>query len=301
MKQLLMPRRLITISCMNKTHYNPSRRPNRPPRPERPQRPDRTPPSLMPTTLWDFPAQNYGGSRQGDTAYVGATPSYVVWNMVERYSQPGDLVVDPMAGSGTTLDVARDLGRKALAYDLVPRRQDIFRADCRKLPLEDGKAALVFVDPPYSTHIEYSADSRCIGKLDAEGSEYYEAMALALAEINRILKPGGYLGLYVSDSFVKGKGFFPIGFELFSLMREHFLAVDIISVVRHNKTLAMGNYRKAALDGNFYLRGFNYLFIMQKPVAARPAQRAGKGSRPKNAGRSAKTRQGGNAHPRKRS
>ena len=256
----------------------------------------------MPTTLWDFPAQNYGGSRQGDTAYVGATPSYVIWNMVERYSRPGDLVVDPMAGSGTTLDVARDLGRKALAYDLVPRRQDIFRADCRTLPLEDGKAALVFVDPPYSTHVEYSDDPRCIGKLDAEGPEYYEAMALALAEINRILKPGGYLGLYVSDSFVKGKGFFPIGFELFGIMREHFIPIDVISVVRHNKTLAMGNYRKAALDGNFYLRGFNYLFIMRKPEAVRPAApRAGraKTSHQHNPGRRGKAKPGGRPHPRK--
>jgi adenine-specific DNA-methyltransferase len=39
--------------------------------------------------------------------------------------------------------------------------------------------------------------------------------------------------------------------------------------------LEMGNYRKAADEGNFYLRGFNYLFIMKKPGAAP----AGKGSR----------------------
>ena len=42
------------------------------------------------------------------------------------------------------------------------------------------------------------------------------------------------------------------------------LDVEIVSVVRHNKTLEMGNYRKAADEGNFFLRGFNYLFIMRK-------------------------------------
>jgi hypothetical protein len=47
-----------------------------------------------------------------------------------------------------------------------------------------------------------------------------------------------------------------------------FAPTDIISVVRHNKTLKMGNYRKAADEGNFFLRGFNYLFIMRKPVEA---------------------------------
>ena len=74
------------------------------------------------------------------------------------------------------------------------------------------------------------------------------------------------MGLYVSDSIVKDKGFYPIGFELFDRLRKVGLEpVDIVSVVRHNKTLEMGNYRKAAEEGNFFLRGFNYLFIMRKP------------------------------------
>ena len=57
-------------------------------------------------------------------------------------------------------------------------------------------------------------------------------------------------------------------------MREFFTPIDIIAVVRHNKTLQMGNYRKAADEGNFYLRGFNYLFIMQKPEAPKPEKKA---------------------------
>lgn len=243
----------------------------------------------MPTTLWDFPAQNYGGTKQGSTAYAGATPSYVIWNLVERYSKPGDLVVDPMAGSGTTLDVARDLGRKALGYDLAPSRPDIFRADCRKLPLEDAKARLVFVDPPYSTHLEYSDDPRCIGKLDAADPEYYAAMRDAVGEMFRILKPGGFLGLYVSDSYVKGKGFYPIGFELFAILRERFTPVDVIAVVRHNKTLEMGNYRRAAEEGNFFLRGFNYLFIMGKPAPAISAKGSGKPGKIRRKGKGGST------------
>ncbi len=233
-------------------------------RPARPDRPNEVAPRIEATTLWDFPAQNYGGKKQGSTAYVGATPSYVIWNLLERYTKPKELVVDPMAGSGTTLDVARELGRKALGYDLNPTRPDIFRVDSRKLPLEDGKAAFVFIDPPYSTHVDYSDDPRCIGKLDAAESGYYDAMRQVIHEIHRVLLPGRHMALYVSDSFVKGKGFFPIGFGLFAIMQEYFTPVDIIAVTRHNKTLEMGNYRKAAIEGNFFLRGFNYLFIMQK-------------------------------------
>jgi adenine-specific DNA-methyltransferase len=219
---------------------------------------------IQPTTLWDYPSQDYGDAPQGRPGYKGATPSYIIWNLLQRYTKPKDLVIDPCAGSGTTLDVARDLDRRALGYDLNPARKDIFRVDARKLPLEDEKADFVFIDPPYSNHLEYSRDPRCIGKLDAAGPEYYRAMEQVIGEIHRILRPGRYMGLYVSDSYVKGKGFFPIGFELFGLLRKKLEPIDVIAVVRHNKTLEMGNYRAAAEDGNFYLRGFNYLFVMRK-------------------------------------
>jgi adenine-specific DNA-methyltransferase len=224
-------------------------------------------PPLRPqvTTLWDYPSQDYGDAHQGLPGYKGATPSYIIWNLLQRYTKEKDLVVDCFAGSGTTLDVARDLGRKALGYDVHPARKDIFRVDARKLPPElTGKVDLVFIDPPYGTHLDYGDDPRDIGKLDAAGAEYYEAMEQVFKEIARVLKPGGHMGLYVSDSYVHGKGFYPIGFELFQRLRKYLEPVDIVSVVRRNKTLEMGNYRKAADEGNFFLRGFNYLFIMKK-------------------------------------
>ena len=222
------------------------------------------PPRRQVTTLWDHPSQHYGNALQGDPDYVGATPSYIIWNLLDRYTLPGDLVVDPMCGGGTTLDVARDLDRRALGYDLNPTRQDIFRVDARALPTETATADFVFIDPPYSTHIRYSDDPRCIGKLKA-GAEYYKSLEQVISEIHRILKPDRYMALYVSDSFEKDKAFHPIGFELFQRLRARFEPVDIITVTRRNKTLQMGNYRKAADEGNFYLRGFNYLFIMYKP------------------------------------
>lgn len=235
---------------------------------------------MFTSTLWEYPSQHYtsatGKVMQGDKDYIGATPSWVIWQLLTRYTRENDLVLDPFCGSGTTIDVARDLNRKALGYDLTPRRPDIFKADARKLPVEDGKVDFLFMDPPYGAHIKYSEDGSDIGHLDVHDDEgrvrYFDAMDGAFKEARRVLKNRRYFGLYVSDSYKKPKGeggnsrsgFVPIGFELFRLLCAYFQPVDIISVVRHNQKLQRGNWHKAAEEGNFFLRGFNYLFIMKK-------------------------------------
>jgi DNA modification methylase len=217
------------------------------------------------TTLWEYPSQHYGDEEQGSKTYKGATPSYVIWNVVHRFSAPDDTVVDPFCGSGTTLDVCRDLGRKGIGFDVAPARDDVKNADARSLPLKNGSVDLVFMDPPYADNLEYSDDPRCIGKLKADG-RYQRAMRMALKEAARVLKAQKVLAIYVCDIFKKGKTFHPLGFELFQIAREEkFEAIDIVAVVRHNRTLEMGNYRKAADEQGFFLRGFNYLLLLRKP------------------------------------
>jgi DNA modification methylase len=226
---------------------------------------------LQTTTLWEYPSQHYGAGMQGDKGYKGATPSYVIWNLLQRYTRPGDVIVDPMCGSGTTVDVAADLGRKGVGFDIAPYRPDIKQADARKIPLKSESVDFVFVDPPYSTHLKYSGHPQCIGELDAADPVYYEAMGQAIGEMWRILKNRRYMALYVSDSWKKGEPFQPIGFDLFALLRQKFKPIDIVAVVRHNKTLKKGHWHKSAMEGNYYLRGFNYLFIMKKEEAEKPA------------------------------
>lgn len=225
-------------------------------------------PKLVPqvTTLWDYPSQHYGDREQGSKDYRGATPSYVVWNVLHRYTAPGELVVDPFCGSGTTLDVAKDLGRTARGFDVSPTRPDIENADARSLPLKNDAVDLVFMDPPYADNLDYSDDPRCIGKLKADG-RYQRAMRLVVKEAHRVLRPGKVLAIYVSDVLhaQRGRVFYPLGHELFAAcLEEKMLPVDWVAVTRRNKTLQMGNYRKAADEGGFFLRGFNHLLLLRK-------------------------------------
>jgi DNA modification methylase len=203
----------------------------------------------------------------GDPRFAGRTPAYVVWNLLERYTRPNDLVVDPFCGGATTLDVARSMGRRALGFDVAPTRDEVTRADARDLPLEDSCADFVFMDPPYSTHIEYSKRGECIGKLDAFEPGYFDALDAAFAEAHRCLRDRRYLAVFASDTFKKGKGFVGIGAELYRLLARRFRPVDHVAVVRGNRKLEKPAFHRAAAEQNFFLRGFNHLLIFKKELA----------------------------------
>jgi DNA modification methylase len=223
-------------------------------------------PQMQSTTLWDFPRQSYGNTPKGNNKYAGVTPAELVWNMVWRYTEPGDLVVDPMCGSGTTLDVCREEGRKAICYDVSPPvyRKDIIKNDARKIPLPDNYADLVFIDSPYGDNIKYNEEPECIGSISSEKEEFYDELEKVIKESYRILKPGKVLGWLIGDQWVKKK-FTPVGFLLYSRMSKYFDTVDIICITRRNQSSNTGIWANRARRFNFYLRGFKYLFIMRKP------------------------------------
>jgi modification methylase len=97
---------------------------------------------------------------------------------IETYSEPGDLVLDPMCGIGTTLVEAIHTGRQALGVELEPRWVKLARAnikhanhqgaasaahvitgDARRLPRllttrpESRPVDLILTSPPYACQI----------------------------------------------------------------------------------------------------------------------------------------------------
>ena len=224
-------------------------------------------PQMQSTTLWDFPRQSYGSIKKGNNKYAGVTPAELIWNLVWRYTEPGDLVVDPMCGSGTTIDVCKEEGRRAECFDISPPpyRKDIVKNDARKIPLPDNHADLVFIDSPYGDNIRYNDETNCIGKISSETEEFYDELEKVIKESYRILKPGKVLGWLIGDQWVKKK-FTPVGFLLYARMTKYFDTVEIVCITRRNQSSNTGIWANRARRFNFYLRGFKYLFIMRKPL-----------------------------------
>lgn len=184
--------------------------------------------------------------------------------MLKRYTKEGDLIVDPMCGSGTTIDVAKELNRLVIGYDLNPYRDDIIQNDSRKIPLENNCVDFVFIDPPYSDNIKYSDHTDDIGRISCEKEEFFNELEKVAKEIFRILKPAKVMAWLIGDHWKKKSGFIPVGFKIYQMLTKYFETIDIICVVRRNQTSNTPLWHERAKEFNFFLRGFKYLFIMKK-------------------------------------
>jgi len=221
-------------------------------------------PPFETTTLWDYPRQSYGEKPKGNYKFQGVTPAFIIYNLIQRYTKPGDLVVDPMAGSGTTIDVCEEEGRRVIGYDINPKHPKVIYNDSRKIPLEDNSVDMVFIDSPYGDNVNYSDNPADIGKISAEDEKFYEELEKVAKEIYRILKPEKVMGWLIGDQWVKRK-FTPVGFKVYNMLTKYFEPIDIISVVRRGQSSHTGVWHYRAKKFNFFLRGFKYLIIVKKP------------------------------------
>lgn len=220
-------------------------------------------PMLEATTFWDFPRQSYGSTPKGNNKYAGVTPALIIYNLIWRYTDPGALVVDPMCGSGTTIDVCREEKRRAIGYDITPVRSDIIQNDARKIPLENDSVDMVFIDSPYGDNVRYSDHPDNIGNISSESEKFYDELEKVMSESHRILKEGKVLGWLIGDQWVKQR-FTPVGFMIYNCLCKYFEPVDIICVNRRGQSSHTGPWFNRARRFNFYLRGFKYLIIVRK-------------------------------------
>lgn len=168
--------------------------------------------------------------RFGKSNFKGRLPGQVVANALFYYTEPGAVVVDPFAGSGTLGDVIDVLpyfgNRKYKMYDIEPVDPRITRHDTLKMgiPEESESVDYVFLDPPSEF---YSAKS-------PDGTELEPSVALAdfllkfkglVRESHRVLKTGGKVSVIVEPAFTS-KGYLDFPFELTKLfVEQNFIAI----------------------------------------------------------------------------
>lgn len=161
---------------------------------------------LILSTLWDVgPRKNYAG----DPLFHGNSPTQIVEQCVLRLSKKNDLIVDPMAGSGTILDVCKLLDRQYIGYDLNPPtgRRDIIKNNSERIPLNNNSVDMIFLHPPYWNLINYSKMKEDLSNCGLE--DFYKRMKNVVNECYRVLKPNKFFCILVGDLIKKGR-FIPL-------------------------------------------------------------------------------------------
>ena len=79
----------------------------------------------LPTDVWWHTIVSPTGREK--TGYATQKPVGILRRIIAASSAPGDWVLDPFAGSGTTGEAARALGRRFVLIDANPDAVDVMR------------------------------------------------------------------------------------------------------------------------------------------------------------------------------
>jgi len=109
-------------------------------------RPQDLPEGFQPNEdTWYFP-RVCGTFRERQGFHGCQMPEQLLGRIIRACSRPGELVVDPFAGSGTTLAVAKKLGRRFLGFEISPQYTEKIRERLARIqegdPLEGSSDPL---------------------------------------------------------------------------------------------------------------------------------------------------------------
>lgn len=237
-------------------------------------------------TVWSFPDRGDWATHHGN--YRGNWSPYIPRNVILKYTQEGEVVLDQMCGSGTTLVECRLLGRHGIGVDInrdsimvtrdrlnfafAPRLDnsppespiETYVGDARNLNLiADSSIDLVATHPPYAGIIQYS-DHHTEGDLSSLKLEDYLTEMHAVAfEAYRVIKPGGHCAILIGDTR-KHLHYIPISYRVLQVFLDvnFILREDIIKLQWKTKT-TRERWRGASYT--FYKIAHEHLFIFRKP------------------------------------
>ncbi|MCZ7383925.1 MAG: DNA methyltransferase [Candidatus Methanoperedens sp.] len=247
------------------------------------------------TTVWSFPDRGDWATHVGN--YRGNWSPYIPRNLILRYTAPGELVLDQMAGSGTTLVECKLLGRRAVGVDINPDAVMVARnrldfaytpldadyqapeiktyvGDARSLDLIESESVdLIATHPPYASIIPYSHNRE--GDLSSVHNiaEFAAEMSRVAQECMRVLKHGKHCAILMGDSR-RSKHFVPITPRvLMSFLEAGFiLREDIIKLQWKMKSTREKWFGKKY---DFYLIGHEHLYVFRKPDAGEKTAKFG--------------------------
>ena len=155
-------------------------------------------------------------------------------SVIARTTQPGDLVLDPFAGYGTTLAVAERLGRRAIGVELIPAHAALCRSrvtpsvrvvegDARRLlELVDEPVDLALTSPPYMAGAGHP-ENPLTGYTTTDGdyATYLRELGWVFRQVAELVRPGARLVVNVANVVGTDGRTTPLASDLAAVIAEH--------------------------------------------------------------------------------
>lgn len=243
-------------------------------------------------SVWSF--RQRGNWATHDGRYRGNWSPYIPRNVILKYSQPGDIVLDFFVGGGTTAIEAKLLGRRCIARDINPAavalaldnlnfhvplglsegpvyEPQVAVGDARDLSdIPDSSVDLICAHPPYAGIIGYSvAAEGDLSQLPLPA--FLSEMGRVARESLRVLKPGGKCAILIGDAR-KSRHVVPIGFQTMRIFLDAGFVLRELVIKRQHHCKATGFWYARSLQHNFLLLAHEYLPVFEKPAAGRAAE-----------------------------
>lgn len=234
---------------------------------------------LETTTFWSFPQRGSWATHKGD--YPGNWAPEIPRNLIQRYTKPGDLVLDPMVGSGTSLIEARLLGRRGIGVDVNPQALEITKTrtafpstsltilhlgDARDLNMIlSDSVDLCLLHPPYWSIIRYSGSIEHDVSRQDSATEFFKSIAEIAREAYRVLRSNGHCAVLMGDTR-RHSHFVPLSWAtLQCFMEAGFVLRENIIKAQWNVTSERRKWVKNSYP--FYKIHHEQLFVFRKPAS----------------------------------
>lgn len=244
------------------------------------------------SSLWLIGPRAKGGKRENN--YHGNFAPQIPNDLIQRFTDTGDVVLDMFMGSGTVLYECETLKRKYIGFDInddiishvISKMQDsdstqfsIHNCDiCNKdavcsnidfaLNKYEKKAVdIVFCHPPYLDIVKFTDKEEDLSQI-SDVNTFNKRFLSSVQNVWSYLKKNGYFVLVVGDAY-KESEVVPLGFYLMDSIKKNFKCkmkgIVIKDIVGNRGKLGTeAIYKFRALKFGYYIFKHEYIFVFRK-------------------------------------